>query len=372
MILFRKRIDPVPHLVATYSAANLWSTALLIGNPTNMIVGKALDLSFVKFIVYFGLPALAAGITSFSLLFLVYIRQLGSFSLALAEADISSGDISAGEEEEVHIVSNIKSAVLGVSILLITLVLLIIGSFVGLDVWIVSLGAGITTLIKDLIFDVIERRKQRVDAVGVIDEPPSQSLQDELVEISVTDTAKEVDGKPSSPQIKPTIKSKTWKAIKEVPWKFIICIFVLFIEVEALDVTGWIGYLATGFHRIPIATSSIALAVIMSLLNASIMAIGNNQPMTILLVRVFMHNNFTCDLTPVQINISLMSLVIASNLGPNILLSGAVGGLLWLWIAKTKELKTITYFYFFRISAPISLCCIIVSSLILSAEVLHF
>jgi len=42
----RRRLDPVPFLLALACAANVGSAATLIGNPQNMLIGQKLDLSF--------------------------------------------------------------------------------------------------------------------------------------------------------------------------------------------------------------------------------------------------------------------------------------------------------------------------------------
>ncbi len=42
----RRRLDPVPYLLALACAANVGSAATLIGNPQNMLIGQTLNLSF--------------------------------------------------------------------------------------------------------------------------------------------------------------------------------------------------------------------------------------------------------------------------------------------------------------------------------------
>ena len=42
----RRRLDPVPYLIALACAANVGSAATLIGNPQNMLIGQKLGLSF--------------------------------------------------------------------------------------------------------------------------------------------------------------------------------------------------------------------------------------------------------------------------------------------------------------------------------------
>ena len=45
----RRRLDPVPYLLALACASNIGSAATLIGNPQNMLIGEVLKLSFAGY-----------------------------------------------------------------------------------------------------------------------------------------------------------------------------------------------------------------------------------------------------------------------------------------------------------------------------------
>lgn len=53
----RRRLDPVPYLLALACAANVGSAATLIGNPQNMLIGEVLNLSFAGYLWDAGIPA---------------------------------------------------------------------------------------------------------------------------------------------------------------------------------------------------------------------------------------------------------------------------------------------------------------------------
>jgi len=57
----RRRLDPVPFLLALACAANVGSAATLIGNPQNMLIGQTLALSFAGFLADAAVPS-AAGL----------------------------------------------------------------------------------------------------------------------------------------------------------------------------------------------------------------------------------------------------------------------------------------------------------------------
>ena len=54
----RRRLDPLPFLLALACASNVGSAATLIGNPQNMLIGQALRLSFAGFLKDALVPAL--------------------------------------------------------------------------------------------------------------------------------------------------------------------------------------------------------------------------------------------------------------------------------------------------------------------------
>lgn len=53
----RRRLDPVPFLLALACAANVGSAATLIGNPQNMLIGETLRLSFGGYLLDAFVPA---------------------------------------------------------------------------------------------------------------------------------------------------------------------------------------------------------------------------------------------------------------------------------------------------------------------------
>lgn len=60
----RRRLNPLPFLLALACAANIGSAATLIGNPQNILIGQTLKLSFVSYLGVAAVPVLAGlGIT---------------------------------------------------------------------------------------------------------------------------------------------------------------------------------------------------------------------------------------------------------------------------------------------------------------------
>jgi arsenical pump membrane protein len=69
-------INPKPYLVAEFFAANTWSMALYIGNPTNILVASAFRFTFVGYSKWMILPTLAAGLANALLLYLIFRKEI--------------------------------------------------------------------------------------------------------------------------------------------------------------------------------------------------------------------------------------------------------------------------------------------------------
>ncbi|MBI4232938.1 MAG: anion transporter [Chloroflexi bacterium] len=77
------RTNPVPYLIAEAMAANIGSTATIVGNPQNMLIGVTSGIPFTRFFLYL-LPVAALGtLILLGVVFLFYRRQMGVRHLAM-------------------------------------------------------------------------------------------------------------------------------------------------------------------------------------------------------------------------------------------------------------------------------------------------
>ena len=120
------KIDPIPYLAAEFVAANTWSMALVIGNPTNIYLATAYGLDFVSYLKLSILPTVAAGTVAFCALFLLFRKKL--------KAPMQG-------EAEVVTIEDKPMLAIGLVHLIACTVLLAIGSYIGLEMWLVSLCA---------------------------------------------------------------------------------------------------------------------------------------------------------------------------------------------------------------------------------------
>ena len=125
------KINPIPYLVAEFSAANTWSLMLIIGNPTNIYLATSAGINFFDYFKTMALPTVCAGIIEYIVLFLVFNHKL-RVPLEIVN-------------EEVHI-ENKPALIIGIVHLATCLLFLIISSYINLEMWIVSLVAASSLL----------------------------------------------------------------------------------------------------------------------------------------------------------------------------------------------------------------------------------
>lgn len=71
-------IDPLPYLFCEFVAANTWSMALIIGNPTNIYLAAGAGVDFAGYTRVMLLPTALAGAVSLGVLWLLFRRRLSA------------------------------------------------------------------------------------------------------------------------------------------------------------------------------------------------------------------------------------------------------------------------------------------------------
>ncbi len=138
------KISPIPFLAAEFVAANTWSMALMIGNPTNIYLATAGGIDFLSYLKVSILPTLAAGAVALGMLLLVFGRKL--------RAPIS------GEAEEVTIQDKPLLWV-GLAHLIVCTVLLAIGAYIGLEMWLIAVCAVGSLVIFNIVFAIVRKKR---------------------------------------------------------------------------------------------------------------------------------------------------------------------------------------------------------------------
>ena len=280
-------ISPLPYLAAEFVAANTWSMALIIGNPTNIYLVTAAGGDFISYLTVMILPTLAAGSVAFLFLMLVFGRKL-------------SDPIKATPEEVV--IEDKLSLWVGIAHLSVCTVALAVGSYIGLEMWLVSLASAVSLCIFTLVISLVRDEKPRHLAA----------------------------------------------CLKRAPWELIPFIISMFVMVEALNANGvTYGILSLLGTDLAVwkygATSFLAANLI------------NNIPMSVL---------YSSVLSGAASDAAVYATVVGSNLGACLTPIGALAGIMWSSILKEHGLK-FGYTDFLKIGVTIAIPALITALAVL-------
>ncbi len=274
------KISPMPYLAAEFVAANTWSMMLIIGNPTNIYLSTAYGINFLDYTKVMLLPTLAAGTVAFFALYLLYRKKLSEPIL--------------GEPEETHIKDKL-SLYVGIAHLGVCTVTLAIGSYIGLEMWLVSLVSALSLFLFSLVISLARRQRPR-----------------ELI-----------------------------ACLKRAPWQlipFIIGMFVMVITLENKGVTSGIAALLG-------QSATVIKYGLLSFLSANVI---NNIPMSVLFCSIIE------SVAPAATRAAVFSAVIGSNVGAFLTPIGALAGIMWSSILKEHGHK-FGYLDFLRIGVTIAI-----------------
>ena len=137
-------IDPLPYLVSEFVAANTWSMALLIGNPTNIYLGGSSGIGFGEYLSVMALPTACAGLVSLLILYLLFRRRLSE----------PMDPIWTEEEKPDRLLLAV-----GLSHLVLCTVLLAISSYVGFAMWAIALGFAVSLFLFVTVISLCRKKK---------------------------------------------------------------------------------------------------------------------------------------------------------------------------------------------------------------------
>lgn len=143
------KIDAIPYLICEFVAANTWSMALVIGNPTNIYLMTGTGVSFLQYTVTMLLPTLLAGVVSFVLLRLLFAKKLAMpFNAACENVKIEDKTLTG----------------LALTHLAICIALMVLSSYISLPMWIISLGCCVSLFV--IASAILLFRKKGLSKIG--------------------------------------------------------------------------------------------------------------------------------------------------------------------------------------------------------------
>jgi arsenical pump membrane protein len=132
MFCKRSKINPLPYLVAEFVAANTWSLMFVIGNPTNIYLATSAGITFIEYFQVMAIPTVVAGVVEIIILGFMFHKKLKE-PISLSHDDF--------------IIENKLLLVAGIFVLLTCLIFLVIGNYINLEMWLISLIAALTLFI---------------------------------------------------------------------------------------------------------------------------------------------------------------------------------------------------------------------------------
>lgn len=140
-------IDPIPFLAAEFVAANTWSMALIIGNPTNIYLATANGIDFLQYLKISILPTLAAGVVALGMLLLLFFKKL--------RAPIG------GTAQQVTLEDKPLLWV-GLGHLAVCTVMLAISSYINIEMWFVAACAVVSLVVCNLVISIIRKQPPKI------------------------------------------------------------------------------------------------------------------------------------------------------------------------------------------------------------------
>ncbi len=304
-------INVLPLLFAEFFGANTSSMLLYIGNPTNIIVGNTLRITFLDYFLNMWKPALVATLLNYILLRFFFRKEI-------------TREFSVIEHSE-YLIRNRYDACISFILMAGMLISLIFSEYAGVKIYVVTTFFALLFLIEDFIFTIYYH-------FAHISHKKYGSVTKRFFRITI-----------------PEEKNDVFIITGRIPWKILPFVFSIFIFVSALNSYGFISLMAEIFTKLSI--NSFWAVSVMGFAALIISNILNNQPMTILLSNLLINPLYVVEEeTFIK---SAYSLIAASNLGANLTLIGALAGVMWAGILKEKGLN-IDYWSFFKTGIKIT------------------
>ncbi len=300
-------VNPKPYLIAEFFAANTWSMALYIGNPTNILVASAFHLTFVNYSRWMVLPTVVAGLINLALLYLIFRREI--------RRPIQPVALDPWEA-----ITDKPGALLGLTTLAACIVALALAPYLGIPMWKISVAFALALLL------ILALRESYVLA-----------LRRNLANGSLVR-----------------------ETLKRVPWPIVPFVLSMFVTVHALDRYGVTALFGEKLHALS-GGSAVLLVILFGVASALSANLLNNIPMTLAFATALRN------LPPMAVLPAALATAVGSNLGANLTPIGALAGIMWMTILSGKEMRvTFTEFakYGLLITPAALLACLLTLALL--------
>lgn len=138
-------VSAMPYLFAEFAAANTWSMALMIGNPTNIYLSSYAGIDFMSYAGVMAVPTVVAGLVALAVLYLLFRKKL-----AKPMEKSETGRVGVGDKVMLAI---------GIAHLGLCTLCLALSSVLGFEMWAVSLGFALSLFACTALRSLFRREK---------------------------------------------------------------------------------------------------------------------------------------------------------------------------------------------------------------------
>ncbi len=151
ILVFAKKagVSPMPYLVSQFIAANTWSMALIVGNPTNIYLATASGIDFFDYFLAMALPTLCGGLTSLLVLLLLFRKQLKQPLEKAREEWLGNKDETAVTYQKVPLI-------LALCHLIVCIILLAISYYINVEMYLICLALAVSLTLFNLVYGLFK------------------------------------------------------------------------------------------------------------------------------------------------------------------------------------------------------------------------
>ena len=143
----KAKISPLPFLLGEFVAANTWSMALIVGNPTNIYLAQSAGISFAEYFSVMFFPAIVGGLTGLLMIFLIFRKDL-----LTPVTDIHKRALIPTPDH--HVKLQKTPMLVAMLHLACCIILLAISDYIGVEMWLICLMLALSLTTFDLIYDI--------------------------------------------------------------------------------------------------------------------------------------------------------------------------------------------------------------------------
>lgn len=381
-------LDHTAWVIAEFAAANTASMVLFLGNPTNVVICEGFSLNYVAFTAYTAIPFIACAVTGYAALAAQFLRN------KYLPKTVPRGKPLKISEALLDPVG----ALVGGLLLGSCLVVIVVVSFLKVDVWMITLPFAFAKFVFDLIWD---HHRYRTGQMPDYDKDPEAEIKRAMSTNLETTSSHSNDttlNNGNGSLLPTTTKANTISleesgtfplyqtkfylsfrkhfptiaiALPRLPFILIPFAFSQFILIEALAHHGWMQVFGHWLIKVTGNGQLHPTIWVVGILGVILCNIaGTNIGATILLTKII---RAAPGLSHESERAAAIALAISSNIGAvSFTFSASLAGLLWMGILKQKQRSVSQLKFAYLNLAPLAVMTAVgLSAVSLEMEVLH-